>query len=219
MTDDQTQLNAAALAGLAREVEGLRRTVEEHRTLRGRIDELAELVARLSTATAAQRSKQPAEVTPSWLDLPAHSADAYAVLKDLLGWMEVIYLRYADAAQTLPECWLWHPDVIEELVWLRHAWRLAYEDPEAPAHLPGDWHDRQRPGVVRRIKTGAGTCSLENHQPGAERHTVAPVAPLTEAHQLIADWWSTSREHEPPPPDESHIAAATGLRRTRRGRP
>ena len=182
---DATAATAAAVAGLAREVEGLRRAVDELAGLPRRMDELAGLFARLSAATAAKGAVAAAG-TPSWLDLPSAGGDVVAVLKDLLGWLETIYLRYADAAQSLPECWLWHPDVIEELLWLRHAWQHAYEDEDAPPHLPGDWHDRQRPGVVRRIKATAGTCSLDNHLPGGARHHGAPVVPLAEAYEQIA---------------------------------
>ena len=44
----------------------------------------------------------------------------------LAGWVAGIYLRYLDAAQSLPECWLWHPEVVEELLWLHTAWLHAY---------------------------------------------------------------------------------------------
>ena len=58
-----------------------------------------------------------------------------------------MFLRYPDGVAVLPECWLWHPDVVEELLWLMHAWRAAYEGRGASVQLAGDWHDRQRPGV------------------------------------------------------------------------
>ena len=70
-----------------------------------------------------------------------------------------MFLRYPDGVAVLPECWLWHPDVVEELLWLMHAWRAAYEGRGASVQLAGDWHDRQRPGVVRRVRTAVGSCS------------------------------------------------------------
>jgi hypothetical protein len=211
---EPTYADVAAVAGLAREVEGLRRAVERLSALPGRVEELAELVARL-TETAALAGRRQAGGAPSWLDLPPDRADAAVVLAELIAWMGVVYLRYTDAAQTLPECWLWHSDVVEELLWLMHAWQLAYRSDGSSVVLAGDWHDRQRPGVVRRIKASAGTCSLENHQPGGEKHTRATPVPLAEAYGLITAWWATNREAEPPVPGEQHLAAAAALRSPR----
>jgi len=53
--------------------------------------------------------------------------------------MGAMYLRYPDAAATLPDCWLWHPDLVEELLWLSHAWTAAYQGPDASVALAGDW--------------------------------------------------------------------------------
>ncbi|GAA5026133.1 hypothetical protein [Actinopolymorpha pittospori] len=218
MNGADPQADAAALAGLAREVEALRLAVEKLNALPKRVEQLAELVAGLGEATAARSRKKVTEGVASWLALPAETAEAMALLEELLEWLERVYLRYADAAATLPECWLWHPDVIEELLWLSYAWRLAYEDPESSASLPGDWHDRQRPGVVRRIKAVAGACSLENHQPGGEHHHPAPTAPLADALALIAGWWGARRDDTAPEPGEHHVAAVAA-RRTARRRP
>ncbi|MGW0231946.1 hypothetical protein ACWDWO_26870 [Actinopolymorpha singaporensis] len=219
--------DSAALAGLAREVEALRRSLGDLDSLPKRVEELAELVAQLGETTAARTRKPPAEGTPSWLALSASTdgtgeiavaGEAAALLENLVAWLDQIYLRYADAAAGLPECWLWHADVIEELLWLRHTWRAAYADPDAAPNLAGDWHDRQRPGVVRRIKAGAGACSLENHLPGGEHHHPANTAPLAEALELIAGWWETHRDQTPPLPREHHIDTVAG-RHTARRRP
>jgi hypothetical protein len=86
------------------------------------------------------------------------------MLGELAGWLHAVFLRYPDGVAVLPECWLWHPDVVEELLWLMCAWRAAYEGRGASVQLAGDWHDRQRPGVIRRVKTAAGSCSPERHQ-------------------------------------------------------
>ncbi len=56
--------------------------------------------------------------TPTWAD-------------GTLGpWVSGVYLRYSDAVNAFPDCWMWHPDVVEELLWLHRAWLSAY-DPEA----------------------------------------------------------------------------------------
>ncbi|MEQ4205782.1 hypothetical protein [Actinopolymorpha sp. B9G3] len=222
MSQDQPEDTAAAVAGLAREVEGLSRAVKELQGLPRRMDELSEMFARLSTAAAAAAAQgaSPSVGTPSWLALPAGGSDAEMVLKDLLGWMEQVYLRYADAASSLPECWMWHPDVVEELVWLQHAWLYAYTDAEQfRPHLPGDWHDRQRPGVVRRIKASAGTCSLDNHLPAGTHHHDAVRPPVGEALEQIAAWWAMRRGEAAPAPTPEQLATAAASRsKTRRSR-
>lgn len=202
----------SVVAGLAGEVDQLRREVAELRGLPERVEELAELITRLAEAPTPASSPgqtSTAEAT-SWLDMPTITgAEAVrAVLDDLAGWMGTVYLRYADAAQSLPECWAWHPDLVEELLWLKDAWQVAYRSEAASPALAGDWHDRQRPGVVRRIKAVAGMCSIENHDADAPAHRPATDAPLPEAFDVIASWWASDRHETPPTPGPDHHAAA-----------
>ena len=216
----------AAVAGLARELEALRRRLDKLQGLPHRVAQLADLLARHTETNASTTSSPATPVPPSWLDLPtdpgrpAESSTAARAADDLLttlaGWVAGIYLRYPDATQTLPECWLWHPEVVEELLWLHTAW-LAAHRPDAASTAVGDWHDRQRPGVVRRIRDYAGVCSLEQHQSGADQHTPTPVAPLTEAVPAIAGWWATHRTAPAPAPSPEQLAAAR-RRGTPRGR-
>jgi hypothetical protein len=206
---------ASSVAGLAREVEALRRTVDELAGLQERLDSLAGLVARLAETIAAAPSAESGAPAPSWLDHPADpglpveasnaARDAQDLLTKLGKWVGGIYLRYTDA-RSLPGCWLWHPDIVEELLWLHLAWLAAYS-PGAPATAVGDWHDRQRPGVVRRVSGYAGACSLGAHLPGGDRHTAA-VPAVIDASAAIAGWWATGREQPAPAPTEEQLAAA-----------
>jgi hypothetical protein len=210
--------SAAALAGLAAEVEALRRAIDPLRQLPARVDELARLLARVADELADHTAHAGPAAPPSWLMLPTDPTIARQVLGELTGWMGAVYLRYADAVASLPDCWLWHPDVVEELLWLMHAWAAAYQGPAASVALAGDWHDRYRPGVVRRIKTVAGTCSLENHPGRNTRPDATGDVPLAEAADGIAVWWATRRHQPAPEPTEQQLAAADrrqrgGLRR------
>ena len=215
-TGDEIAKMQAAVAGLAREVEAMRRGMRQVATT-AELARLAEVVTELGETTAALtgaagRAPQPDPV-PTWLVLPAELADASAVLRDVRLWLGDVYLRYADAARGLPECWLWHPEVVEELVWLMYAWLAAYRD-EASVRAAGDWHDRLRPGVVRRITHYAGTCSLELHLPG--RATGAPQVPVADAVEAIAAWWTERRDQPgPEPTDDQMITAAANARRAR----
>ncbi|RTL61292.1 MAG: hypothetical protein EKK42_35545 [Pseudonocardiaceae bacterium] len=191
------------IAGLARLVDGLRRDIDPLTGLPGRVDELAEVLARLSETVASVASRRSAGPAPSWLLAPTNPDDTTSLLDDLAAWLAAIFLRYPDGAAVLPDCWLWHPDVVEELVWLMHAWSAAYQGPAASVALAGDWHDRQRPGVVRRVRQNVGSCSVERHQTRSGRPPLTATVPAVPAlGQLaeIAAWWATARDSAPPEP-------------------
>lgn len=192
-----------AATGLARELDALRRQVDPLALLPGRVDAVAEVVTDLANKVTALSARKGPAPCPSWLLAPTDADTVAALLDGLIGWLEAVYLRYPDAAGSLPECWCWHPDVVEELLWLMYAWLAAYQGPAAAVGLVGDWHDRYRPGVVRRIKQAAGSCSRERHQtrPGRPAPAGAPVVPAAdEAAQQIAAWWAYRRTQPAPEP-------------------
>lgn len=203
--------DAPAVAGLAREVEQLRRLLDtltpQIGELSERVDSQAQTVVQLAELIRRQ-NPQPGEVT-SWLALPDGTEHARRVLAGLADWVQQIYLRYPDA-RGLPECWLWHPDVVEELCWLQQIWETAYGEDAATPGLAADFHDRYRPGVVRRIQTSAGTCSLAAHQPRDGRHRLStpPRVPLAEAVDDIAAWWGDHRDQPAPEPTVDQLTAA-----------
>jgi hypothetical protein len=173
---------------LGREVERLtRRSV----AVETRIDELADLLQQLATdvATLAARSGPDGdEAVRAWL-LTDDLALALADLTDLAEWLARVYLHYPDAV--LPSCWLWHPAAIEELWWLRCAHRETYDEHRGTWQKVGDWHDRLRPGVVRRLTTAYGSCELREHTEGGAQRRPAPQVPLTEAIDLTARAWTS----------------------------
>jgi hypothetical protein len=207
----------AALAGLARELEQLDRDVRELRGLSRRVDDLAGSLAQLAETVIAVRQPPAGQPPLCWIDHPADpgrdpatsraARDGEQILGTLGPWVAAVYLRYSDAISTFPDCWMWHPDVVEEMLWLHHAWRTAYH-PDAPPTAVGDWHDRQRPGVVARIRAYAGMCSLDAHQPGQDRATPAPTTPTADAAGAITAWWATARDQPGPTPTAEQIATA-----------
>jgi hypothetical protein len=219
----------AAVAGLARSVEALNRDVY---TLKRGVDQAAskstvknlsgtvaslgntvasfeDLLARLAAKPGGGSGKADAasEVVPvrSWLRLPEDAAAVEAVLSELLPWMEATYLRYATARESLPPCWLWHPEVVEELLWLMDAWSAAYEGPEASNKLVGDWHDRQRPGVTRRIGEYAPSCDVLAHRDAVGQRAV--VVPLAADADPFVTWWAGTRDDNGPAPSAEQIKA------------
>ena len=183
-------LNGQDPAGqaLGREVERLARrsvAVEE------RVGELADLLQQLATdvATLAARAGPDGdEAVRAWL-LTDDPQLAHEDLTDLAEWLGRVYLRYPDAV--LPSCWLWHPAAIEELRWLRCAHREAYDEKRGTWQKVADWHDRMRPGVVRRINIAYGACELREHTEGGRQPRSAPVVPLTDAVGLAARAWTS----------------------------
>lgn len=140
----------------------------------------------------------------SWL-LMSDPEMAVSVLADLVEWLDRVHLRFPGAE--LGACWLWHPHVIEELLWLRNAHAEGY-DPESGSWLRvGDWHDRQRPGVVRRVREALGKCDLSLHIPGRPHGHAPAVAPLVAHAAQVAQQWATTSTRPAPSVEQLGEAA------------
>lgn len=204
----------AAVAALARTIEAQTRDLDAMRkglrftaTARS-VTDLAKVVNNLTETLGKPtqgKAKDEPEPVRSWLTLPEDHAAVEAVLAELLPWMQLVYLRYSDARTTLPPCWLWHPEIVEELAWLMDAWTLAFEGPEASTKLVGDWHDRQRPGVMRRTGLYATGCDLPTHLTDAGEPAV--TVPLAADADGFVTWWASDRDHTGPAPTTEQIRA------------
>lgn len=177
----------------------LERTVRKVDQLDNGLRTLADTVASLGSGAAAKTDAG----LPSWLLTDDPDAAAEAAL-DLTVWLQEVYLHYPDSA--LSACWLWHPAVVEELWWLRCAHADAYGAESGSWLRVGDWHDRQRPGVVRRVRAVLAKCDLSRHAP--RRGQPAEVAvmrlppPLASAAVAIAVAWTTDRDLPEPTTDQ-----------------
>lgn len=208
------------VAAVARELDLLRRRVDVLSSsvdgVPERVEELAGTVARLSDTLATVAARNRAPVAPSWLLAPADDGPVAELLDELGGWLGAVFLRYPDGTSALSECWMWHPSVVEELLWLMHAWCAAYQGSTASVSAAGDWHDRQRPGVVARIRKTVGSCSIEAHQtrPGWPAESTAPPQVPGLMHMaLIVGWWAGNRDKsapEPAPARQRPIGGALG---------
>lgn len=157
------------------------------------VRQLAQDVARLAAGA-------PPGVVPDWLIDPA-GLD----VPGLLGWIDQVYLAYDGS--DLPPCWAWHSGVVSELAWL---W-LAHQQVRAsgdPCRV-GDWHDRYRPGVVRRITEATKRCGdVSEHVPGGQGDQARTV-PLSGA--LAAMQAARTAGHPIPAPTDDQITQARAL--------
>jgi hypothetical protein len=171
-----------ALAGVAQQVAALSQQVTE-------------LAARLGGDEEEPAPTRPA--LPSWFEVEAEQAQQ--MLADLVGWVDTILVRYSVARDALMPCWMFHGEIVEDLLWLRAAWMAAHRDPSAKPHHAADFHDRWMPAVMGRLKRqlGAGMCNFNNHRDGPgeyrlrdEQHPEVRV-PATDP-QIVdgyARWW------------------------------
>ncbi|MCA1693556.1 MAG: hypothetical protein LC749_01830, partial [Actinobacteria bacterium] len=120
-----TDLPPDPVTGLASEVEALARTVADLAPLPALVQRLSQAVAHIAQHSAQQTDTDRTGAV-SWLAYDGDTDTAETILNHLTRWVAGVYLRYSDAPKTFPHCWLWHPDVVEELLWLRGAWLHAY---------------------------------------------------------------------------------------------
>lgn len=141
--------------------------------------EVAQLVSDVTQLGQLDKPGKKAEPVPDWLGDPA-SLD----VPGLLGWLDQCYLAYDGS--DLPTCWAFHPGIVAELAWLWAAHVKVYAAGD-PCRV-GDWHDRYRPGVVRRIAVATRGCGdLAEHLPQARGDRSGVAVPiggaLTEAQR------------------------------------
>jgi len=190
------------MVALARQVERATRRVDNVELL---VRQLAADVTALTSAVGdpvEPDEDTDADAVRSWL-FTDDPDTARADLTDLVQWLGAVYLRYP--AATLPSCWLWHPAVVEELWWLRNAHKAAYDGAWRDV---ADWHDRMRPGVIKRLSAAVGGCELARHAASGDRAQALSVVPLVDAADQIAQTWTTSTS-TPTPTDDQLTEAET----------
>lgn len=209
-TPDATPTNDSMLA-VARAMERNRRKVDD---LDSHVRQLAADVTQLAVTFAGRPpTRTPVGDTPdepgppevrSWL-LGSDPEQAAADLADLVEWLDRVYLRYPDAFLT--PCWLWHPNVIEELWWLRCAHADAYHPQSGSWLRAGDWHDRQRPAATRRVREAIGKCDLSLHTPDRPQGQPPTLAPLAAHAAEVAQAWTVAGARPVPTPEQLREAS------------
>lgn len=214
--DDDAAPADQQLVVLARAIERNRRRVDGLDThVRQLAADLLTLTALLGgprhdPAGAVGEADEGPPAVRSWLlaDDPDQAVDDLA---DLIGWLDRIYLRYHGAF--LSSCWLWHADVVEELWWLRRAHADAYDPERGSWPRVGEWHDRQRPAVVKRVKDTIVSCELALHAPGQRYGHRPPGTPLVAAAVSAAHAWTTDPTGPGPVPTTAQLDEAEAITR------
>jgi hypothetical protein len=197
----------AAVARLAGQVDRIDRQVSDHavdvRRLREDVDahsrsisDLADLVRRVRTASSSTPSSgkddlDEAPPVPEWLTVTDPEL-AVAWLGGLVVWTADVWARF----RVLPGCWPWHPTVVAELLVCQHVWMTA-TTPGMPPEVLATWHDRWRPGTVRRIDHVLAACDRAHGRhvtTGGQQWTYDPAVV-----DELADWWATTHGSTPPP--------------------
>jgi hypothetical protein len=180
----------AAVFSLGRSVE---RTTRELDRLDKHVTALADRIGDLGPGAGGipddEAGGEAGPCVRSWL-LADDPAQAEADLADLATWLWQVYLWWPDG--WLSSCWLWHPEVIEELSWLRVAHADAYHPETGSSLRVADWHERHRPGVARRVRAVLGKCELSRHIPFNGRPVeVTPPGPPALARHVgeVATVW------------------------------
>lgn len=134
------------VASLAGGQDRLTRLVDAHSVT---IEDLGETVMKLWAKEGGPGGEAKGDAAPPrvcWMTLSDPDL-APQVMEDLVTWLQQVYVQYRNPP---PACWGWHPDIIEELLALRHTHWAAYSD-KAPPQAANDWHEKDLPGVVKRI--------------------------------------------------------------------
>lgn len=208
LADPRLRALARSLDRTGRRIDGIEKLVMQ---LAADLATLAQFVR--ADAAQADDEGTSAPVVRAWL-LANNPEQAAADLADLCMWVGRVYLRYPRT--DLPTCWLWHPHAVEELWWLRRAHADAY-DPEAGSWLRvGDWHNRQLPGVTRRLTEAIGACELALHRPGARAAGTPRPVPLSDLAPAVARTWTGSDGRQPgPDPTRTQLDEADRIQRDR----
>lgn len=167
--------------------------------LQASVTELAEHVAELQHAGDEEGPAPP--VAPCWIDLdPDQTAAAW---RELAGWVDnVLAVRYPHTVQAVPPCWPAHPAVVEELSWLHQAWAAAFRHPDRRLRQAADFHDRDLPGVLARVREQTTDCRglagvvLTHQRPESRTETTDPKH-LDDARRAdVAAAWGRKKQED-----------------------
>jgi hypothetical protein len=204
-------------AKLGREIETLSRRVVSGEKNQGRLADLIEELATSVATLTARAGPESTEIPRSLLLLRGDPVLFRTLVDDLAVWLHAVYLRFEDA--TLTQCWWFHPDVVEELWWVRCAHREAFHPHRGGITQIADWHDRSRPHVAERVNRTLSGCELNLHLAGGPRNHPAEPVPLSELNDLdhLTEHWTHTPDQPIEPTNEQQQRADEAEKERRTG--
>jgi hypothetical protein len=174
------------------EVEALRGEVA---TLSGVVAELGGMVQDLAGDIIRFVAQGDPSAVRSWISVDDPELGRL-MLADLAEWLDAVWVRFP--GPVLPECWAYHPAVVEELWVVMNLYRSCFRKGGTWQGF-ADWLARYRPGAAERIDKAAGSCELSEHVPGSELDPEKwPSVPSVDLSE-VADYWTGHRRAPYPP--------------------
>lgn len=165
--------------------------------LDGRVEALEVDVAALADGYIQLRAERDPSRVRSYLQ-ETDEETARLLLEDLAGWLAQVWVKYPDGE--LPECWLYHPAIVEELWSVMGVHRACFRK-GGTWQMFADWHARYRPATAARIKAYAPSCAPSEHQPGQTFDpAVVPHVPRVQDIAAVAAQWTSSGTSPYPTP-------------------
>lgn len=175
------------------EVEALR---EQVATLSGVVAEFGGMLRGLSEDIVRFTARDDPSAVRSWI-VNNDTELGRLMLADLEDWLAAVWVYFPGSK--LPNCWAYHPYVVEELWSVMNLHRACFRKGGTWQNL-ADWLKTYRPAAAERIQKEVGSCELTEHQPGADLDPVdwasVPEADLSE----VADYWTGHRRAPYPSP-------------------
>jgi hypothetical protein len=179
--------------------EANRGAAQATRAAKKALDLIVELSERLGDDQGGEQERE----MPANLLMPDDPEQVLLAMRELKTWLRAVYVRYEGSgdspAPVLSDCWAWHTAAVVELWTLYRMWLAAYQGPKASDQLVADWHDRYRPGTVRRVNAALTGCRPSKH---ADRMRYRPPGVHgTEMLPELAGWMVVGQHGQASPPE------------------
>lgn len=194
---------------IGRELDRISRRVQALGEAKGWDDEsrgLWRALRHLDDGLTALLAPATKEGSSAWLLQVGEEPEKLAErLAGLVEWLDKVFVRYPGSE--LSNCWLWHPWIVEELLWLRAYHAQAY-GPQGNPTAQGMWHDQSLPRLLERIRKHP--CDLSKHVPAGQAAKDPVAAPLAGHINAVAAAWTTTGL--PPEPTDEQLEDARKYR-------
>lgn len=207
--DHERTATAATVEGLVSELAGLRLVTGGLADGQEKLARMiAEFIARATEPDDEEEEEKPDPDRVEWMTV-SDPAVAVEALVRVRRWVREVWTPYA-AGEELQPCWMWHPDVVADLLACRLAW-IASTGPKARPLSPADWITRFLEPAAKRVTRSLAEChDGYGHLTRGKRYDATPGDGGARA---LARWWAETHDREPEHPAPGlRIKTAKGLK-------